>query len=524
VLVAAACTGAIVLSSVSAAQPPDPLPPKCDRPNPPVSCGKNNPTGRVDGIARTPGGLEISGVATDPDATGPVSITVEVGGHYAGSLSADGPGGVFSGTLVPIDGDQVCVTAINRNLGDDTSLGCRALTVRTAPFGHLDEVTGGPSGRIRGWAIDPDIAGSVSLELSVENHAPEALTAAAGRPDVAAAYPLYGPGHGFDVARPIEGHPRVCVRAANVGPGPASKTLIGCAVATQDPGPVPAGTETMSIATLNIIGSDATAAAAGLPSFGARLGALAEAVAGFDVVGLQEVASPNEVAQLAERAGYRYYTVATGSGSFPDQGFLSRVPLTDVHTYEGPKTGCVLGINCGGPVWILVATTELHGKPIRVISTHLSGDYMNENGTGNDRSAWRAEQARYIADNLVAPFAGRVVVIGDFNGNDDLVAPRGPLGDAAAQAPRTVNVAGWGSHCGDRIDLILPRAPMRARFYDGVYGGLSCTPAGVSDHPRVSALLDLNSPTPQPPPSTPAPSAPAPDDRVCASKPWTPGC
>ena len=78
---------------------------------------------------------------------------------------------------------------------------------------------------------------------------------------------------------------------------------------------------------------------------------------------------------------------------------------------------------------------------------------------------------------------------GDFNGNDDLVTPKGPLGDAAAQAPAKVEIPGIGSHCGDRIDLILPSAPMRALFYDGVYGGVTCMLAGVLDHPLVSAVL-----------------------------------
>jgi hypothetical protein len=184
----------------------------------------------------------------------------------------------------------------------------------------------------------------------------------------------------------------------------------------------------------------------------------------------------------------------------------------------------VLGINCGGPVGILVATVNVNGAWIEMVNTHLSGDYKNENGKGLDRSGWRAEQARFIKEQLVLTYPGRVVVVGDFNGNDDLVTDRGgPLIDSGSAAPTIISGPTGQGHCDDRIDLILARPPMSPLAYDGVYGGSSCSPSGVSDHPRVAAILALGS-DPATEPRTPPPPPRPPSDKVCSRKPWTPGC
>lgn len=168
------------------------------------------------------------------------------------------------------------------------------------------------------------------------------------------------------------------------------------------------------------------------------------------------------------------------------------------------------GWGCGGPVWILAATVELHDKPVRIVNVHLSAREWPE------RAAWRADQERFIKNRFVDPFAGRVVVTGDFNEPYDVVEPRLRLSDAYATAPNLVQDAAGGTHCGDegrRFDLILPRYPMTTFAYDGVY-----CPGDLSDHQRVSAMLALGS-TPAPLPD-PEPG----DEELCDKKPWTPGC
>jgi endonuclease/exonuclease/phosphatase family metal-dependent hydrolase len=252
--------------------------------------------------------------------------------------------------------------------------------------------------------------------------------------------------------------------------------------------------KTVNVAQLNIIGADATAVAGGLAPFADRLAALTTAVTGFDVVALQEVGTVSEVTELATRAGYPFTTIATGSKSFPDLAFLSRLPLTDVRTDPGPKPGCVLGLNCGGPVWIHSATISVDGRPIRIVNIHVSADFGDL-----DRSAYRAAQARFIKDNLIDPFQGRVLIAGDFNGNYDLAQPGGPLLDSGAVAvDKTASMPiptppdpKWATHCGDRIELILTSPTMFPLTYDGVYGGAFCPPEGLSDHPRVSSIIAI---------------------------------
>ncbi|MFC6082530.1 endonuclease/exonuclease/phosphatase family protein [Sphaerisporangium aureirubrum] len=381
-----------------------------------------------------------------------------------------------------------------------------------APVGELESVVSVAGGvRVRGWVIDPDGTAAVGVRISVSGVVKKTLTASENRPDVAAAHPRQGADHGFDVLlAAMKGHPRICVQA--VDKGPREPVTLGCQVLSAGPPAAPAGQATLSVATLNILGNDDTARAGGLPGFDVRISPMAAALRGFDVVGLQEVADASEAERLAHAAGFPYHTVGSAAG-VPDQAILSRHPLSDVRRLEGPKPGCVLGINCGGPVWILAATADVHGQPVRIVNTHLSGDYAPQK---LDRTAWRAAQAKYVKDVLVTPYRGHVVVVGDFNGDDSLViAKGGPLLDAADTAPSVFPGPDGQPHCGDRIDLILPRPPMKALSYDGVYGGPYCPPAGMSDHPRVAAVLTL--------PKLAAPK-PVNPEALCALRPRIPAC
>lgn len=98
----------------------------------------------------------------------------------------------------------------------------------------------------------------------------------------------------------------------------------------------------------------------------------------------------------------------------------------------------------------------------------------------------------------VDPYLGNLVVVGDFNGNADLVSPSGPLSDSwqgARDVHHIMTLADGTDHCGDRIDLILPRPPIVVLAYDGTYGGgepPGCSPRGLSDHPLVQATLLLS--------------------------------
>ncbi len=98
------------------------------------------------------------------------------------------------------------------------------------PYGHLDEVVAGPASvTLRGWAIDPNVAGPIFVHVYVHGRFSGQYLAAGSRPDVGAAFPGFGPDHGFDVTinGVTQGSRDVCVYAINVGVGEVNP-LLGC--------------------------------------------------------------------------------------------------------------------------------------------------------------------------------------------------------------------------------------------------------------------------------------------------------
>lgn len=223
--------------SVPVAAPPASAAPNCDAPSPPPICEpgfKASPTGTLTGLSRIPAGLQVSGTATDPDAPGPVAINFYSNDTtFLGTLRT--AGGSFSGVVRAVGGYQhVCAMAINRNYGDNTTLnGCRWLTVNVLPFGTLDFAGPGPAGlHIGGWSIDPDSVAPITVHVYVDSVG-AAFAAGLVRGDVGAAYPVFGPAHGFDVTiAAAPGPHQVCVYAINTGPG-ASNPTIGCTTVIQ---------------------------------------------------------------------------------------------------------------------------------------------------------------------------------------------------------------------------------------------------------------------------------------------------
>lgn len=91
------------------------------------------------------------------------------------------------------------------------------------PFGALDAVHALPEAgrvRIRGWAIDPDTKGAISVRLSVDGAAMGVYLANELRPDVAQHHRDYGPNHGYSIDVPLTvGYHVIAVDAVNVGIG-----------------------------------------------------------------------------------------------------------------------------------------------------------------------------------------------------------------------------------------------------------------------------------------------------------------
>jgi len=201
------------------------------------------PVGGIDGFTRTPTGVTIGGWALDPDSAAPSTVDVTVDGQpFAhGPATGDRPdvgGYPFTGTahgfvfdLHPSDGHHhVCVDASDDTGTFDVTVVCQDIDVASTPFGSLDRaaLVGAGRARVTGWAIAPDAPAPITVDLLVDGTYVTSVPATAPRPDVAAAYPAYGAGHGFDTiiaVPPGHGH-TVCAYGAADDDRPAPR--LGC--------------------------------------------------------------------------------------------------------------------------------------------------------------------------------------------------------------------------------------------------------------------------------------------------------
>jgi len=99
----------------------------------------------------------------------------------------------------------------------------------TDPIGWVEGAAAGPDGvTVRGWAIDPQTTGPVSVQLWMEGfRLLGSTTATETRSPLATAFPAYGSEHGFSTTLRIpDGAHTVCAVAQNVGAG--TSRLVGC--------------------------------------------------------------------------------------------------------------------------------------------------------------------------------------------------------------------------------------------------------------------------------------------------------
>ena len=203
------------------------------------------PIGQVDSVGWQGGSARVRGWAIDPDVAAPVDVHVYVDGVNSAVVSASGSrpdvGAVYPAygsnhgydVSVPVGpgSHTVCVYAINVPApAVNPQLGCRTVVVSgLAPIGQVDSVGwDGGSARVRGWAIDPDVAAPVDVHVYVDGVNSAVVSASGSRPDVGAVYPAYGSNHGYDVSVPVgPGSHTVCVYAINV-PAPAVNPQLGC--------------------------------------------------------------------------------------------------------------------------------------------------------------------------------------------------------------------------------------------------------------------------------------------------------
>ncbi len=205
------------------------------------------PAGNLDSVRGVPYGLLAGGWAIDPDTSDPIDVHLYVDGAPVAALTADRErtdvGAVYPvfGThhgfekalIAPAGSHTLCAYGINVAGGGNALLGCRTATVPVSssgnnPFGNLDAAQASPDGiHVSGWAIDPDSSDPIDVHIWVDGQPAAALAADGNRPDVGAAYPVFGDMHGFDGNIPAsEGSHTVCVYGINQGPG--GNALLGC--------------------------------------------------------------------------------------------------------------------------------------------------------------------------------------------------------------------------------------------------------------------------------------------------------
>lgn len=200
----------------------------------------SNPFGNIELVRAEPGSVHVSGWAIDPNTDASIDVHVYIGSvGYARTASLDRPdvGAAFGqgsahgfDVQLPPNGDgtyQVCVYAINVGAGANVLLGCRSVTTSVTPFGIIDTVQRQPGGvGFAGWAIDPDTTAPVDVHLYVGSTGTNG-SASLSRSDIGAAYPAYGPNHGFGRVVPAAaGRQSWCGYVINVGPG--STQSLGC--------------------------------------------------------------------------------------------------------------------------------------------------------------------------------------------------------------------------------------------------------------------------------------------------------
>jgi hypothetical protein len=200
--------------------------------------------GSIDVVALQRRTVRLQGWALDPNTSTALQIRVLVDGALVTSGVADrarndlvsffpgaGPNHGFDVTFnVTAGAHTIELYGLQTYpAGDIVRLATTVVSVGT-PFGSFDVLATGAGGaRVAGWMIDPNIDGSGSVHIYVDDKLTKIAPANIARADVAAAYPGFGAAHGFDTVVPMTTDVvhRVCVYAYNEGQ-PSNSPLLGC--------------------------------------------------------------------------------------------------------------------------------------------------------------------------------------------------------------------------------------------------------------------------------------------------------
>jgi hypothetical protein len=202
-----------------------------------------NPTASVTAAVQQGANAVVTGWASDPDTTAPITVRTTVDGKAAGSVVANGTGAAHSGHLfrasitVPSGKHTVCAIGVNTKYGSgDSAPSCTTVTMNLDPYGAFESVAraanGGSNIVAKGWAIDPETTDPINVQVSVDGTV-STVKANVSRPDVASAHPGAGALHGFltNISElTTDGEHNVCVSAVNVGGGSKATVPLGCKI------------------------------------------------------------------------------------------------------------------------------------------------------------------------------------------------------------------------------------------------------------------------------------------------------
>jgi hypothetical protein len=200
-----------------------------------------DPVGNVESVERrAPRTARVTGWALDPETTQPIAVHLYLDGRWLAAFTAVGDRpdvervwwwlgrqhGFVVDVPVPLGTHLLCAYGISVGTGVNELIGCGATSGR--PIGTIDRVSReGGNIRVRGWAIDPDVVGPISVHAYVDGQWGAAGRANKSRPDVGDVFPGYGPNHGYDFAFPASSAPhRVCVYGISRANDP--NTLLRC--------------------------------------------------------------------------------------------------------------------------------------------------------------------------------------------------------------------------------------------------------------------------------------------------------
>ncbi|MDO9397081.1 MAG: hypothetical protein Q7T71_11095, partial [Herbiconiux sp.] len=213
---------------------------------------EQSPVGNVELLQTAPGGIVVSGWALDADTRDPIKIQVNVDGKYLTTTTANVPRsdigaayglgdnhGFTLTTAAPSGTHRFCVWGINVGSGSNIEFGCWNATVGGNPVGAVEDIQPQPGGLgIWGWTLDPDTAAPIGVQVFVDGKFAGGGAANLGRSDIAARYPGYGAGHGYQViVKTPAGEHRVCAYGINTGSGSVN-TQLGCFTVTAGGSPL----------------------------------------------------------------------------------------------------------------------------------------------------------------------------------------------------------------------------------------------------------------------------------------------